>query len=147
MIFFQIFFSGVYRIMALFAPFYQTQRVIQACRNFTSTYVHLSILRRKSVAIFKPYILYTGKYSIYTLNTCFFQKKAIDFRRSIERCTQVLSRYSICLKYSLGLIVNVKQNHYSIYIGEKNFEKKSCRKWKFSNPIGNPSQIEKNRKI
>ena len=29
----------------------------------------------------------------------------------------------------------------------KKFEKKSCRKWNFSNPIGNPSQIEKNRKI
>ena len=26
---------------------------------------------------------------------------------------------------------------------KKNFEKKSCRKWNFSNPIGNPSQIEK----
>jgi len=26
---------------------------------------------------------------------------------------------------------------------KKKFEKKSCRQWNFSNPIGNPSQIEK----
>ena len=56
-------------------------------------------------------------------------------------------KVSACLKYSLGLIEGGQQSHFSIYVGEKNFEKKSCRKWNFSNPIGNPSQIEKNRKI
>ena len=55
----------------------------------------------------------------------------------------MLVKFSACLKYSLGLIEGGQQSHFSIYVGEKKFEKKSCRKWNFSNPIGNPSQIEK----
>ena len=98
---------------------------------------------KNELLFFSLISLYTGKTAYIGWIICFFFKKSNSFlpqfREVYIGAMKIFYMFEV-----LSRLDRRGQTEPLFHIHrKKNFEKKSCRKWNFSNPIGNPSQIEK----